>query len=386
MEMRRKAHFTMTAGPVEATDRTLRALSQPIFYHYDPQFAEVFDDTLAKLKAVFQTRHDVIIMQGEAVLGLEAAAACCFEEGDTVLNLVSGVYGAAYQYYIDLYGAKSVEVRVPYNAAIDPADVELALRAHPEIKFLSVVHSETPSGTLNPVREICTIAKAHGVLTIVDAVSSMGTLDIRPDEWGIDICVVGPQKAFAAPPGLALISVSDAAWEVMRRRKRPVRGSYLSMLDWKEQWLEKRRFPYTVFTSDVVALNAALAQILEEGLRQVFARHDRAARACREGVKALGLELWPASEAIASPCCTAFVPPAGVDERALRMRMYDAYGVLISGGVGDTAGKLVRIGHMGKTADPMYVAVALAALERALHDLGHPVAFGSGVGAALASL
>ena len=386
METRRKAHFTMTAGPVEATDRTLRALSQPIYYHYDPQFAEVFDDTLAKLKAVFQTRHDVIIMQGEAVLGLEAAAACCFEEGDTVLNLVSGVYGAAYQYYIDLYGAKSVEIRVPFNAAIDPDDVELALRAHPEVKFLTVVHSETPSGTLNPVREICTIAKAHGVLTIVDAVSSMGTLDIRPDEWGIDICVVGPQKAFAAPPGLALISVSDAAWEVMRRRRKPVRGSYLSMLDWKEQWLEKRHFPYTVFTSDVVALNEALVQVLEEGLPQVFSRHERAARACREGVKALGLSLWPASEAIASPCCTALVPPAGVDEKALRRRMYEGYGVLISGGVGDTAGKLVRIGHMGKTADPMYVTVALAAMERALHDLGHPVAFGKGVGAALASL
>ncbi|HOR01182.1 MAG TPA: alanine--glyoxylate aminotransferase family protein [Anaerolineae bacterium] len=386
MDTRRKAHFTMSAGPVEATERTLRALSQPVYYHYDPQFAEVFDDTLAKLKAVFQTQQDVIIMQGEALLGLEAAAACCFQEGDTVLNLVSGVYGAGYQYYIDLYGARSVEVRVPYNAAVDPEDVERALRAHPEVRFLTVVHSETPSGTLNPVREICTIAKRHGVLTIVDAVSSMGTLDIRPDEWGFDICVVGPQKAFAAPPGLALISVSDAAWQVMRGRRKPVRYSYLSMLDWKEQWLEQRHFPYTVFTSDVVALREALAQVLEEGLPQVFARHERSARACRAGVKALGLGLWPASEAIASPCCTALLPPQGVDEKALRARMYEEYGVLISGGVGDTAGKLVRIGHMGKMADPMYVAVALAALERSLFDLGHTVRFGSGVGAALAAL
>ena len=384
--MQRKAHFTLSAGPVEASERTLRAMSQPIYYHYDPQFAEVFDDTLAKLKAVFQTRQDVIILQGEALLGLEAAAACCFEEGDTVLNLVSGVYGAGYQGYIDMYGARSVEVRVPYNAAIDPDDVERALRAHPEVRFLTVVHSETPSGTLNPVREICTIAKRHGVLTIVDAVSSMGTLDIRPDEWGFDICVVGPQKALSAPPGLALISVSDKAWEVMRRKRHPVRYSYLSMLDWKEQWLEKRHFPYTPFTSDIVALNEALAQVLEEGLEHVFARHERAARACRAGVKGLGLSLWPISEDIASPCCTAFVPPQGVDEAALRARMYEGYGVLISGGVGDTAGKLVRIGHMGVAADPMYVAVGLSALERALHDLGHPVRFGSGVGAALAAL
>jgi pyridoxamine--pyruvate transaminase len=386
MEIKRQAQFTMSAGPVEATDRTLRAMSRPIFYHYDPQFAVVFDDTLSKLKAVFQTQQDVIIMQGEAILGLEAAAACCFQEGDTVLNLVSGPYGAGYQGYIERYGARSIEVRVPYNAAIDPDDVERALRAHPEVRFLSVVHSETPSGTLNPVREICTIAKKHGVLTIVDAVSSMGTLDIRPDEWGFDICVVGPQKGFSAPPGLALISVSDEAWEVMRRRKSPLRHTYLSMLDWKEKWLDDRRFPHTVLTSDVVALNEALEQMLEEGLENVFARHARAARACREGVKGLGLRLWPASEDIASPCCTALVPPEGIDEASLRQRMYEGYGVLISGGVGDTAGRLVRIGHMGKTADPMYVVVALAALERALHDLGHPVRFGSGVGAALAAL
>ncbi len=386
MERRRTARFVMTVGPAEASERIRRALSEPVYYHEDPEFMELFADTEEKLQAVFQTRQDVIIMQGEALLGLEAAAACCFQEGDTVLNLVSGIYGSEYKWYIDVYGAKAIEITVPYNEAIDPAEVEKVLAAHPEIKFLSMVHCETPSGTLNPIREICTIARRHGVISIVDAVASLGTVDIRPDEWGIDICVGGPQKGFSGTPGLAVISVSDAAWEAMRRRKKPVRYSYLSMLDWKELWQKQRKWPYTPLVSEMVALNEALDEVLEEGLPQVFARHARAARACREGIKALGLQLWPASEDICAPAVTAVLPPAGIDEAKLRQRMYEGYGVLICGGTKALTGKLFRIGHMGRTAEPMHVVVALAALERSLHDLGYPVQLGSGVGAALAAL
>jgi len=175
---------------------------------------------------------------------------------------------------------------------------------------------------------------------------------------------------------------------VMRNVKNPdpVRYSYLSILDWKEQWLEEGRFPYTVFTNEVVGLNAALTQILEEGLENVFARHARCANACREGIKALGLELWPEQEEICAPCVTAVKNPDGFDDSKLRQRMYEEYGVLISGGFKTTAGQLFRIGHMGKMAQPMYVVVALAALEKSLHDLGRPVELGSGVGAALAAL
>ncbi|MEE9616703.1 MAG: alanine--glyoxylate aminotransferase family protein [Anaerolineae bacterium] len=388
MDVSRKAKFTMSAGPIEATDRTLRALGQQILYHYDPQFHDIFRDTTAKLQQVFQTKQDVVILQGEALLGLEAAAACCFRPGDKVLNLVSGVFGHEYKWYIELYGAEAIEIRVPYNSAVDPADVEKTLKENPDIKFLAVVHSETPSGTLNPVKDICTLAREHGVITIVDAVSSMGTLDVRPDEWGFDICVVGPQKGFASTPGLAIISVSEDAWEVMRNVKNPdpVRYSYLSILDWKEQWLEGGSFPYTVFTNEVVGLNSALTQILEEGLENVFARHARCARACREGVKAMGLELWPEREEICAPCVTAVKNPEGLDDSKLRQHMYEEYGVIISGGFKDLNGQLFRIGHMGKMAQPMYVIVALAALEKSLHDLGHPVELGSGVGAALADL
>jgi len=382
MIAKRRAKFTMSGGPVEATDRTLRALSQQVYYHYDPEFKQIFADTTQKLKEVFQTQQDVIIMQGEALLSLEAAAASCFQPGDKVLNLVSGVFGHLYAWYIDMYGAETIEIRVPYNEVIDPADVEKTLKANPDIKFLSVCHSETPSGTLNPVKEICTIAKEYGVITIVDAVSSMGGVDIRPDEWGFDICVVGPQKCLSSTPGLGLVSVSEDAWDVMRKHDPPLRYTYMSMLDWKEI-VDEGQFPFTVFTSEVVALNEALDQILEEGLENVWTRHETAARVGRAGVRGMGLEVWPACDEICTPCVTVIKTPEGIDDAVLRQHMYDKYGVLISGGFKDLMGKLFRIGHMGKTADPMYVVVALAALEKSLKDLGYPIKLGSGVGAAL---
>jgi pyridoxamine--pyruvate transaminase len=382
MITKRRAKFSMSGGPVEATSRTLQALSQQVFYHYDPDFKEIFADTTQQIKEVLQTKYDVIIMQGEALLTLEAAAACCFQPGDKVLNLVSGVFGHEYAWYIDLYGAECIEIRVPYNEVIDPADVERTLKANPDIKFLTVCHSETPSGTLNPVQDICPIAKEHGVITIVDSVSAVGGVDLRPDDWGIDICVIGPQKCLSSTPGLGMASVSAEAWEVMLKHDPPLRYTYLSMLDWKEI-VEQGRFPFTVFTNEVVALHEALEQALEEGMENMWARHDKAARVCRAGVRGMGLEIWPASDDICTPCVTAIKTPEGIDDAVLRRHMYDHYGVLISGGFKDLMGKLFRIGHMGKTADPMYVIVALSALEKTLKDLGYPIQLGSGVTAAL---
>jgi pyridoxamine--pyruvate transaminase len=387
--MREHALFNMSAGPIEGTPRTLRALSRQIMYHYDPEFADIFDETTDKLKKLLKTKNDVIIMQGEALLGLEAAAFCTIDEGDKCLNLVSGVYGHLYAWYINSFGGTLLEVRTDFNKAIDPADVEKAFKQDPDIKIVSVVHCETPSGTLNPIKEICQIAKKYGALTIVDAVSSTGGVEVETDAWGLDICVVGPQKCIASSAGLALVSVSEKAWEKMRKKKNPVRYSYMSMLDMKEQWLvekEKRKFPLTIFTSEVVALKEALDQLLEEGTEAVIERHRRVAKMCREGVKGMGLDLWADSESICATCVTAIKTPEGVNDAKLRRHMYDQYRVLVSGGFGDLMGKLFRIGHMGKMAQPVYVAAALAMLEKSLKDIGYPVEPGSGVGAALEAI
>jgi pyridoxamine--pyruvate transaminase len=378
--------LNLAAGPVEVSPRTLRDMARPVMYHYDPAFIDLFARTEGLLKQVYRTEYDVVIMQGEALLGLEAAAASLIRPGDKVLNLVSGVFGKWFEDFIARFGGETIELAVPYNEAIDPEDVRRALHANPGVKYLSVVHSETPSGTINPVREIGQIAHEFGVLTLVDTVSGLGSELMSPEEWGIDIGIAGPQKCLSGPPGLALLSVSPAAWDAMERAEKSLRGSYLSILDWKSTWLEQRRFPYTPLVSEMYALESVLTQILEEGVEQLVCRHQQIAAACRAGVRALALDLWPAREEIAAPCVTAITMPAGLDDASIRTRMRETYGVMISPGYGELQGKLIRLSHMGEQARPTMLAAGLAAFERTLHDLGYPIELGAGVGAALNAL
>lgn len=375
--------FTMASGPVDVTPETLRAMQRPVLYHYDPAFIALFERTTSLLREVFRTRHDVVIMQAEAILGLEAAAASLFQPGDKVLNCVSGVFGKWFEEFIRKYGAEPVELSVPYNAAIDPEDVRRVLRAVPGITHLSVVHSETPSGTINPVRDICRVAKEHGVLTIVDTVSGLGSELFSPEDWAIDVAVAGPQKCLGGTPGLSLLAISDAAWRVMEGRATPLRGSFLSILDWKTTWLEQRRFPYTPSVTEIYALESVLDQALRERMESVVGRHQASAQAVRVAVEALGLHLWPERPEIATACCTAVRMPDGIEDAALRGTLRSRYGIQIAGGYGDLAGKLFRLGHMGLAAHPTLVTAQVGMLERTLADLGMPVSLGTGVGAAL---
>lgn len=380
--------LNLAAGPVQVMDQTLRDAARPILYHYDPAFIEFYAHTTKLLQQVFRTEYDVVIMQGEAILGLEAAAAGLLSPGDKVLNLVSGVFGKWFEDFIHRYGGETIELAVPYNDAIDPEDVRRALQANPEIKFLSVVHSETPSGTQNPVREIGRIAHEFGVLTMVDTVSGLGGELLSPEDWGMDIAIAGPQKCLGGTPGLSLISVSPAAWAALEARQpEPLRASFLSILDWKTSWIEKQRFPYTPSVSEIYSLESVLRQALDVGMETFALRHQMIAHACRAGVKALGLELWPAREAIAATCATAVRLPQGMTDTALIGAMRRKYGVTISPGYGDLQGQIFRLGHMGPAqAHPTVLAAQLAVLERALVDLGYPVQLGAGVGAALAEL
>lgn len=378
--------LTLASGPVDVPSETLRAMQQPMVYHYDPVFLDTFRRVEALAKHVFQTEYDVIVMQGEAVLALEAAAASLIRPGDTVLNLVSGVFGAGYAGWIERYGGRVIELRTEYNDAIDPERVRDELERYPEVELLTVVHCETPSGTTNPVGEICRIAREFGVITIVDTVSGLGAGDISPETAAIDIAVTGPQKCLGGVPGLSMVSVSPAAWERMASRPDPLVGSFLSLLDWKHSWIEQGRFPFTPSVADVHALEATLRQAVDEGMTAMVERHRTIANAARAAVRALGLSLWPAREEIAAPGCTAVVTPSGVEAADIIRTMRDRYGVMISGGYGELSGKLVRLGHMGMSAHPTTLFAQLGVLERTLLDLGVQVTPGAGVGAAVSSL
>jgi pyridoxamine--pyruvate transaminase len=376
--------FTLSAGPTMAPSRVLAAQAAPIIYHYDPAFLEAFRRTERKVGELFRTKQDVLLMQGEAVLGLEAAARSLVRPGMPVLNLVSGVFGKGMGYWLAGFGAELHELEVPYNESIDAAEVDRFLAEHPEVELVTVVHCETPSGTVNPVADIGPIAKRHGALTLVDCVSSLGGIAIWPDEWLLDVCVAGPQKCLAGPPGMSLMTVSEGAWATIRKNPEAPRASFLSMLDWKEQWLESGKFPFTPSVVDVHGVEAACDVILEEGLGASFERHEQTAAACRRGARAMEIELWPASEEIAAACVTALAVPNGFTDTQVRDHCRARYGVMISGGQG--AGNLVRIGHMGPTAQSLYPVVGLAAVGRTLLDVGAPVKLGDGLEAALDAL
>src|ERR671930_923712 len=371
----RDPDFTLSAGPVMASPRVLAAQGAPNTYHYDPAFIESFRRTERKLAELFQTKNDVLLMQGEAVLGLEAAARALVQPGTPVLNLVQGIFGKGMGYWLKEFGAELHELEVPYNDAVDPADVDRYLDEHPGIELVTIVHSETPSGTLCDVSAIGPIAHAHHALTLIDCVSSLGGIPLSTDEWRLDVCVAGAQKCLGGPPGISLMTVSDTAWERIRANPAAPRSSFMSMLDWKEQWLEGGKFPFTPSVVDMHGIEAACDELLEEGLEASIARHDLAARACRAGVKAMGLELWPRSEQIAAACVTAIAVPNGLDHVQVRDYCRERYGVMLSGGQG--AGNLVRIGHMGPTARSLFPVVGLAALGRTVADLGVTVDIGA---------
>lgn len=376
--------MTLTSGPVNAYPEVLLGLARPVLYDYDPAFQLFYERVTDKAQKAMRLANRPVIQQGEPVLGLEAAAASLITPDDVVLNLASGVYGKGFGYWAKRYSPHLLEIEVPYDQAIDPQAVADMLRDHPEITVVSVCHHDTPSGTLNPINEIGALVAAHGGYLIVDAVSSFGGMNTHPGDCHADIYVAGPNKCMGAAPGLTLLAVSDRAWAKMKANPLAPRASMLSILDWENAWSRDKPFPFTPSVAEMNGLDAALDLYLAEGPEAVWARHALTAAAMRAGVRAMGLSIWAASDAIASPTTTAVRTPDGIDEAALRAEVRARYGVVLSSGRGATLGKLTRIGHMGPTAQPIYAVVALTALGGALNALGHKVDVGAGVAAALA--
>jgi pyridoxamine---pyruvate transaminase len=362
--------ITLATGPVDAYSQVLRALGRPVLYDYDPAFLGFYESVVDKLRSALRTRHQPVILHGEPVLALEAGAASLIGSDDIVLNLVSGVYGAGFGFWAKRYCNELLEIRVPYDQVIDPASVAEMLKSRPDITIISVCHHDTPSGTINPVAEIGRLAAAHGAYLLVDAVSSFGGMDVDPDSCHADLFVTGPNKCLGCPPGLSLVGVTPRAWEKMKKNPTAPRDSILSYLDWEHAARRDRPFPFTPSVAEVNGLDAALDLYLAEGPEHVWERHALTAQACRAGALAMGLRLWPAHERIASPTTTAVRIPAGIEDAALRAAVRAHFGVVFSAGRGETLGKLLRIGHMGPTAQPIYAVVAIAALGGALQSLG----------------
>jgi len=359
-------------------------MSSPVQYDYDPYFLEFYEAVAVKTAKALQVDTPALILSVEPAPGLEAGAASLISKDDIVLNLVSGVYGKGFGYWAARYCKELVEVEVAYNESLTAEQVAKALADRPDITIVSAVHHDTPSGTINPMKEIGKVIRDHGALLLLDAVSSWSGMDIHPDDCCADVFITGPGKCLGGAPGLTVMHVSDRAWAHIENNKDAPFASVLSLSDWKNAWDRNEPFPFTPSVAEINGLDAAIDNYLEEGPENVWARHALTAKACRAGVQAMGCELWAANEEIASDTTTAVRIPDGITDAALRQAARDLYGVAFSGGRNETMGKLIRIGHMGVVAQPIYATIAITALGGALNHLGHKVDVGAGMEAAMA--
>ncbi|MFJ6622288.1 pyridoxal-phosphate-dependent aminotransferase family protein [Kitasatospora sp. NPDC091335] len=326
------------------------------------EFAAIED----RVASLLHTEADVIVTQGEALLPLEAAIRGAAHPGSTALNIVTGPYGQTFGNWLRSCGAKVVDLAAPFDSAVSAEQVAEALESTPEIDFVSLVHAEAATGNTNPVAGIGAAVREHGALLMLDAVASVAAEPLLTDEWGVDLCVIGGQKAMGGPAGVSAVSVSERAWERITANPAAPRRSYLSLLDWKERWTDAGRtvLPHAPAQLEMLALGACLDRIAADGLPAVIARHRAASAATRAGVRALGtLSPYVVEDAHAAPVATTLRTPDGVDATALAARLDPALPVQPGGGA--LAGSMLRVNHYGRAASPDTVRACLTGLAGA---------------------
>ncbi|MFJ3106416.1 pyridoxal-phosphate-dependent aminotransferase family protein [Streptomyces sp. NPDC086835] len=343
-----------------------------------PLTAAHFASIERQVAALLGTEQDVVVMQGEALLPLEGCIRGGARPGSTALNVVTGPYGQTFGNWLRDCGADVVDLEVPFHTAVSAEQVARALAEHPEIDFVSLVHAEAATGNTNPVAEIGEVVRAHGALFMLDAVASVAAEPLLPDAWGVDLCVIGAQKAMGGPAGVSAVSVSERAWERIAANPAAPRGSYLSLLDWKRRWIDggRKALLHAPAQLEMLALEACLERIGSEGLDAVTARHAAAAAATRAGALALGGGISPYVQEArhAAPVATTLRAPAGVDARDLVAKALAADPSLpVMAGGGPLASEMIRINHYGVDATRGVVQSSLAALGGALAEHGRSV-------------
>ncbi len=370
----------MTPGPTMIPHRVRETMARQIIHHRTKEFEHYFEKMNEGLKKVFQTQNPVLTLVSSGTCGMEAALVNSFSPGDKVLVASTGVFGDRFVKIASRFGLDVKVISVPWGHGVDPKEIEDFLNGPDgkDVKGVLVTHNETSTGVANDLEKIGMVLKDRDCLFIVDAISSMGGMEVKTDEWGIDIAVAGSQKAFMLPPGLAFVSVSEKAWKAIEKSKLP--KFYYDFLAYRKS-LNNKTTPYTTAASLVIAASEAIEMMLEEGLENIFARHKNLGEACRAAVKAIGLQLF-ADENFASDLITAIKAPEGIDIEQVRKTMNLQYDIMIAGGQQHLKGKIIRIGHMGYV-DGFDLIRTLVALELSLSKAGYPVELGTAVSAAL---
>ena len=369
--------YLMTPGPTPVPPEVSAALGRPVVHHRGPDFKRVYAECLERLRQVFRTESEVLLFGGSGTGALESAVSNLCSPGERVLVVSAGYFGERWAAIASAYGADVDHLRYAWGEA--PAAEEVAARLRErEASVVFFTHSETSTGVVADVQALAAASREAGALSAVDAISSLGAVPLETDAWGIDVVTTGSQKALMTPPGLALLSASPGAWEKSASAKSP-----RYYWDWARTSKGQGTLdpPYTPPVSLVAGLDVALGMLLDEGLDSVFDRHIRLGRACREGVKAMGLELFSPDDD-SSAVVTAVRTPEGIDSGELVLLLRDRHGVTLAPGQGELKGKVFRIGHIGYY-DVFDITTALAAVELALGEMGADVERGVAVTHAL---
>jgi aspartate aminotransferase-like enzyme len=371
-----KKNYLLTPGPTPLPPLVLEAMAKPIIHHRTPQFQAIIKEVSEGLKYVFQTKGDVYMLASSGTGAMEAAIINILSPQDTVLIVQAGKFGERWTEICNAYSIKSEVLNVEWGKAVDPEVINRKLKEDPKIKAVFTTLCETSTGVATDIKAIGAIVKNTDAVLVVDAISGLGAIDLKTDEWNVDICVSGSQKGLMLPPGLGFITVSEKAWKKNAESKCP---KYYFDLKKAKKSLACVDTPFTPAITLIIALAEVLKMIKQEGLENIFSRHKRLADATRSAAKALGLELF--APTAASDVVTAVKVPVGIDGEKLVKAMRDTYGVTIAGGQSEMKGKIFRFAHMGYMNE-FDIITGISCLEKVLAQMGYKFTLGSGVKAA----
>jgi len=373
--------FLMIPGPTPVPESVLLAMAKHPIGHRSNEFSDILKEVYSNLKWLFQTKNEVFIYAASGTGAMEAALSNLVNQGDKVLSLVIGNFGARWAKIAAGRGAVVEKIEVELGQVINPETLKAKLNqdTKKEIKIVTLTHSETSTGAKNDIKTLCRIIKEHGAISVVDGVTSVGAMDVKMDEWGIDVLVSGSQKGFMIPPGLAFLAASERAWKVQEKCLYP--SFYFDWSAHKKAVLEDTT-PYTPAVNLIFALQEALKMMKKEGLDNIYSRHKRLALGLRNAVRALGLELFVKDDENASFAITSILPPAGVSVPDIRKSFKNDFDIVVANGQNALKDKIFRMGTLGFVSERDLIT-AVGSLEGVLLKLGHKFEYGSGLKAVL---
>jgi aspartate aminotransferase-like enzyme len=365
----------LTPGPTPVPERLSLRMARPIVHHRSPEFEAVFARVREGLAWLYQTKQDVLVFAASGTGAMEASLVNFLRKGDTAVTVDGGKFGERWGKLAKAYGVNAVTLKCEWGHPVEPGAVEKALRENPQVKGVYVQANESSTGVYHPIRELGQVTARTGAVLVVDAISALGAMPLPMDDWGIDVLLSAGHKALGLPPGIAFLAASEKAWKLNESADLP--RFYFDVKRERDSQ-RKNQTAWTPAIALVEGLDESLAMFREEGLENVFARHERMARAARAGMQALGLTLYSKSP---SPAMTTVLAPDGIDSEKLVKHLFKQYGIKLVGGQDAAKGKIFRIAHLGYF-DDFDMLVVIGAIERGLHDLGAKVQLGAGLAAA----